>query len=178
MFSGAYPCELIEDVVFCVEGKMIPRGGDKFDVGCGDAFGGGEAEDLDDAVDMVINVVETHRLQQTTYDKKSFMAYIKGYMARIKAVLEKSKPDRVAPFMKGAETIVKKILGKFDDYDFFLNESMDFEAGVAIRFYNDVTPYFYFFRDGLVLGFPGFGKNIDKEALVPVATALKQGFVI
>jgi len=28
MFSGAYPCTLVDDVVFCVEGKMINKGAD------------------------------------------------------------------------------------------------------------------------------------------------------
>lgn len=71
---------------------------------------------------MVINVVDTHRLQPTSFDKKSFITYIKAFMARIKPELESKNPSRVAPFMKGAEIFVKKIVSHFDEYDFYLNE--------------------------------------------------------
>jgi hypothetical protein len=82
--------------------------------------------------------------------------------------------------MQGAATFVKKLLSNFSDYDFYLNESMDFEAGIAIGFYKEdgITPFFYFFRDGVVLCYPGFGKNVSNEAQVPAAMAQKQGFVV
>lgn len=183
MFAGAYPCSLVDDVAFCVEGKSVPMGGENFDVGCGSAFGGGGGEDdgpLDDSVEMVINIVAGHRLQATSFDKKGFVSWVKPYLARIRTALEASKPDRVAPFMKGSEVFIKRLLTSFSDYDFYVNESMDFEAGLAIRFYKEdgITPYFYFFRDGVLLCFPGFGKSTAKDALVPEATATKQGFII
>eukprot|EP01112_Ceratiomyxa_fruticulosa_P010974 TRINITY_DN2936_c0_g1_i3.p1 TRINITY_DN2936_c0_g1~~TRINITY_DN2936_c0_g1_i3.p1 ORF type:complete len:109 (-),score=16.68 TRINITY_DN2936_c0_g1_i3:59-385(-) len=77
MFNGAYPCSLIDDVVFCVEGKMIKKGGDSFDLGRGNAFSsGGVDEEVDDTVEMVINVIDTGRLQQTSFDKKGFLTWI------------------------------------------------------------------------------------------------------
>jgi hypothetical protein len=53
--------------------------------------------------------------------------------------------------MSDIQPFVKEVLGKFDDFQFFMGESMDSEASVALMFYKEVgiTPYFYFFRDGL-----------------------------
>lgn len=60
----------------------------------------------------------------TSFDKKSYGAHLKQYMAAVKAHLEKSNPERVAEFMKGAQTFAKRVLGKFDDYEFYTCESM------------------------------------------------------
>ncbi len=64
--------------------------------------------------------------------------------------------------MKSAEKFVKRIMSNFDEYSFYMGESMELDAGVALCFYKDdgVTPFFYFFRDGLSLQFPGFGKSL------------------
>ena len=65
--------------------------------------------------------------------------------------LEANKPDRVKDFMADIQKFVKDILGRFDDFQFFVGESMDSEASVALMFYKEdgVTPYFYYMRDGL-----------------------------
>jgi len=184
MFSGAYPHVLVDDVAFEVEGKTVPkRSGGDVDIGCGSAFGGAAEDDsaLDDpSVEYVINLVDGHRLQETSMpDKKGFMTWAKTYMARVKTALEATDPARVPAFMKGAACFVKRILENFSDFDFYTNESFDDTAGLALRFYkaDGVIPYFYFFRDGLVLSFSGFGKSVAAEALVPHATALQQGFI-
>lgn len=53
------------------------------------------------------------------------MAYIKGYMARVKKHLEENNPSRVQPFMAAAQNFIKKVIGKFDDYSFY--------TGVSVR---------------------------------------------
>jgi len=58
-------------------------------------------------------------------------------MKRIRALLETTDPKRVAPFMKGAEVFVRKIFGDFSNFDFYLNASMDPEAGIAIGYTNN-----------------------------------------
>jgi len=56
----------------------------------------------EDAVEgQVNNYVDALSLVETTFDKKSYTSYIKGYMGKIKAHLEASNPDRVKPFMTG-----------------------------------------------------------------------------
>lgn len=52
------------------------------------------------------------------------MVYIKGYMKKIIEILKEKNPDRVAPFQKNVQGFVKGILGKFDDYQFFMGESV------------------------------------------------------
>lgn len=100
---------------------------------------------------QVNNVVYSFRLQETSFDKKSFMTYIKGYMKKVKGLLAESAPDRVPVFEKAAQGFVKKLLENFKDYEFFVGESMDPEAMVALLNYREdgVTPYLTFFKDGL-----------------------------
>lgn len=167
MFSICYPFTVVDDIVFEVEGKLVSAGGAvDVDVGCGDAFGGGgDAEQLADAAETVINVVYSHRLVETSFAKSDFIKYIKAYMNRVKGYLRKTNPERVAPFMKSAEPFVMKMLKNFDEYSFYMGESMDAEAAIGFGFYRSdeasPTPRFYFFKDGLSLQHPGFGKSLE-----------------
>lgn len=72
-------------------------------------------------------MVHSFRLNETSFDKKSYLSHLKGYM---KAVKEKMKEggasdDAVAEFEKGAQGYAKKIVGNFKDYEFLIGESMD-----------------------------------------------------
>ena len=69
-----------------------------------------QEESLEDGAQTVNNVVHSFRLQSTSFDKKSYMIYIKGYMKSLKKYLQEHNPDRVAAFEKGAASFVKKIL--------------------------------------------------------------------
>jgi hypothetical protein len=62
--------------------------------------------------------VHSFRLQSTTFDKKSFLTYLKSYMKAVKAKLQETKPDRVEPFEKGAQNFAKKVVANFKDYEF------------------------------------------------------------
>jgi hypothetical protein len=59
----------------------------------------------------VLDVVDSFQYQETSFGKSDFVAYVKQYMKKVKELLEKSKPDRVAGFMKGAQEMVKFVLG-------------------------------------------------------------------
>lgn len=106
---------------------------------------------VDNSTETVIDVVDAFRLQETPFSKKEFGTYIKGYMQRVKGHLEKSQPDRVEKFMSGGQALVKKILGQFDDFQFFLGESADCEAGVVFGYYKDgeEAPRLIYIKDGL-----------------------------
>eukprot|EP00070_Physeter_catodon_P037097 XP_028343991.1 translationally-controlled tumor protein homolog [Physeter catodon] len=106
---------------------------------------------VDASTETVVDVIDAFRLQETPFSKKEFGVYIKGYMQRVKALLEKEQPDRVDKFMSGAQALVKKILGSFDDFQFFLGESADCEAGVVFAYYKDGedSPRLIYIRDGL-----------------------------
>ena len=99
----------------------------------------------------VNNVVHSFRLTETSFDKKSYMSYIKGYMKKIKQHLEGKKPERVAEFEKGVQPFVKKILENFKDYEFLVGESMNPDGMVILLNYREdgVTPFLTYFKDGL-----------------------------
>lgn len=130
---------------------MIQVGGDdNIDIGANPSAEGGD-EGVESNTENVINLVHTSRLTATSFDKKSYMTYIKGYMKAIKAKLQESNPERVPVFEKQAATFVKKIIANFKDYEFYIGESMDPDGMVALLNYREdgVTPFFTFFKDGL-----------------------------
>lgn len=47
--------------------------------------------------------------------------------------------------------VAKEILGKFDEYRFYLGESMNIDGLVVLQFYREdgMTPVFMYFKDGL-----------------------------
>lgn len=108
-------------------------------------------EELEDGVETVNNVVYSMRLQPTSFDKKSYLTYLKGYMKKVKAHLAETDPDRVAKFEKAAQNYAKKIVANFKDFEFYTGDKMDPEAMVVLLNYRDdgTTPYLVFFKDGL-----------------------------
>lgn len=71
--------------------------------------------------------MNSFRLQQTQFDKKSYLTYLKGYMKTLKAKLqEKGKSEEeVKDFETKAQAYAKKIIANFKDYDFYTGESMN-----------------------------------------------------
>lgn len=151
LMSDSFPIQEIDDIVMKVKCHMINEAGVKVDIGANPSAEGGEDEVVEDHGQLVNDVLSGFRLEQTSFDKKSYMTYIKGYMKRLKEHLEKTNPDRVAVFQTAAATFVKNIISKFDDYDFYVGESMDPEAMVVILGYEEdgISPYVYLFKDGL-----------------------------
>ncbi|XP_046902023.1 translationally-controlled tumor protein homolog isoform X2 [Hypomesus transpacificus] len=98
-------------------------------------------------VDIILN----HKLQETPFDKNSYKAYIKEYMKAIKSKLDETNPERVKPFMTGAQEEVKNIMGNIKNYQFFTGESMNPEGMIGLLDYREdgTTPYMIFFKDGL-----------------------------
>ncbi|KAI9488769.1 translationally controlled tumor protein [Zychaea mexicana] len=150
LFSDAYPIKLVDDVAYEVDCQMITVKEGEVDIGANPSAEGGD-EGVEETAQTVNNVVHSFRLTETSFDKKSYMAYIKGYMKAVKAKLQEQNPSRVAEFEAKAPAFVKKILGNFKDYEFYVGESMDPEGMVALLNYREdgVTPYFTFLRDGL-----------------------------
>jgi len=74
-------------------------------------------------------------------------------MKKVKTYLEEKNPERVAGFMSGAKEMVGWILKNFDEFQFYMGESCDVDAGIALAYYKvpeDETPTFVYFMDGLV----------------------------
>jgi hypothetical protein len=93
-----------DKVIGKVQSKYITVGGDKIDIGAGDAFKAKDEEDegVEDTAVKVLDVLAANKYQETTFDKKSYTTYIKGYMKKIVEKLTENKPDRVDAFKKGA----------------------------------------------------------------------------
>ena len=91
------------------------------------------------------------RLQPTSFDKKTYLTYLKGYMKKVKAHLTEKDPERVEAFEKAAQAYAKKIVANFKDWEFLTGDKMDPEAMVVLLNYREdgTTPYLVFFKDGL-----------------------------
>ncbi|WFD36673.1 hypothetical protein MCUN1_003560 [Malassezia cuniculi] len=150
MISDGYRMKEVDDIVYEVDAATITIQDGEVDIG-GNPSAEEASEALDSNAEQVINVVHAYRLQQTSFDKKSFLVYLKGYMKAIKADLQESNPDRVPEFEKKAAEFAKKVIAKFSDWEFFTGESMNPDGMVALLNYREdgVTPYFVFWKDGL-----------------------------
>jgi len=155
MFSDVYKVKVSESGIFYeVEGKTVTR-----TEGFDDALIGANAsaEEVSESnesssvsgVDIILN----HKLQETGFDKKQYMAYIKEYMKTLKAKLQETNPERVEGFMAEVQKEVKRILGNIGNYQFFTGESMNPEGMVGLLDYREdgITPYMLFFKDGLLV---------------------------
>jgi hypothetical protein len=113
-----------------------------------------EAEEgTEDGTSQVIDVVHSFRLNETSFDKKSYLTHLKQYMKKVKETLkERNAPEsEITAFEKGAAAYAKKIVANFKDYEFFTGESMDPDAMVVLLNYREdgVTPYVIVWKQGL-----------------------------
>ena len=61
------------------------------------------------------------------------MTYLKGYMAKVtKHMEENGKKDQVDSFKANINKVMKELLGRFKDLEFYCGESMDPDAMVLI----------------------------------------------
>ncbi len=150
------PVAVEDDVVYVLEGKYIEIGGEDFGLAANadeDADEGATAEAVENGKKRVVDIVHNNRLEETNYDKKSFLAYLKGYMKNIGEKLEASDPARAAAFKAGAQVFAKKIIAKFDEVQFFMpplteNDNQE-EAILVLSIWEGETAKFYFWKDGL-----------------------------
>ncbi|KAF3288216.1 hypothetical protein TWF970_005308 [Orbilia oligospora] len=151
IFSDAYDFKVVDDIAYEVDCKMIIiKQGADVDIGANASAEEAE-ESVEDGMITVNNVVYSFRLQSTSFDKKSYLTYLKGYMKTVKAKLAETNPGRVEAFEKGAQAFAKKIVGGFKDYEFYVGESMNPDGAVLLLNYREdgVTPYFTVWKDGL-----------------------------
>ena len=146
MTSDSYKHVLIHgDACLEVQAKFITKGSDNIKIAADDESDDAEGE-------TVINVVDAHKLNETSLSKKDCMTMLKAYLKRVVGYLkENGKEDRVKGFQAGATEMVKFIMGKFDEMQIFTGESFDTEAGLAFSYTKDgeTDPVFLFFVDGM-----------------------------
>ncbi|KAG9288281.1 hypothetical protein G9A89_021312 [Geosiphon pyriformis] len=154
LISDAYNMREVDDIVYEVEGKLITiKAGADIDIGANPSAEEAE-EALEEGDSQVIDIVHAFLYMDQKFDKKGYIAYIKGYMKGIKEHLTQSNPERVPIFEKNAQEFVKKILGNFKDYEFYIPSNYyneDKQGMVVLLNYREdgVTPYFVYFKDGL-----------------------------
>lgn len=142
--------EEVDDIVYVVEAKQITIKDGEVDIGGNPSADGGD-DGVEEGAKTVINVVNAADLQQTSFDKKSYLTYLKTYMKEIKAKLQETNPDRVPAFEKGAAAFAKKVVANFKEYDFYTGASMNPDAMVVLGGWKEdgITPTFTFWKDGL-----------------------------
>ncbi|KAK2197249.1 bifunctional Translationally controlled tumor protein (TCTP) domain/Translationally controlled tumor protein/Mss4-like superfamily/Mss4-translationally controlled tumor-associated TCTP [Babesia duncani] len=141
----------LSGVAFEVKSSKVAKGNEDYGIACNDEDGEGEGA-VDAGVEMVIDIVEAFRLSSTSMTKAEYTAYIKKYMKRVATSLSSSNPDRVDKFKEDIQKFVKHVLSNFDDFEFYLGESFDLEAGLVYAYYKgeEISPRLIYLKDGLV----------------------------
>jgi hypothetical protein len=155
--SDSYPMEVKHNgAIMEVNGQNIKEGGgidESLIGGNASADGQDEGAGADDSAVTGINVVMTHKLCETAFTKKDFKTYMKDFLKKTVAHLEKEgKSDRVPEFKKGAMEAMKIIMDSFKDWVLYTGESMDPEGSLVFGNYREdgITPYFWYFKDALI----------------------------
>ncbi|KAF1995644.1 microtubule/calcium-binding protein [Amniculicola lignicola CBS 123094] len=152
ILSDSYDIKEIDGVAYEADCKRITVGNDNIDIGANPSAEEGD-EGLEDTAQTVIDVVHSFRLNETSFDKKSYLSHLKSYMKKIKeALAAKGAPEEeIKAFEKGAAVFAKKVIGGFKDYEFLIGESMDPDGMVILLNYREdgVTPYVTVWKHGL-----------------------------
>jgi len=155
MFSDTYKMKLIDDVLYEVYGKLVTRKHGEVSIDGFNPSAEDGDEGTDEAVESGVDVVLNHRLQETYAfgDKKSYTSYLKDYMKKLVAKLEETSPDQVEVFKTNMNKVMKDILGRFKELQFFTGESMDCDGLVGLMEYREIdgnsVPVLMFFKHGL-----------------------------
>ncbi|KAK0623610.1 translationally controlled tumor protein [Immersiella caudata] len=152
IISDSYDLKEVDGVVYEVDCAMIVEGAVEVDIGANASAEEAE-EGVEDAAVKVNNVVHSFRLQSTSFDKKSYLTYLKGYMKAVKKHLQDSGKSEaeIKDFETKAGAFAKKIIGNFKDWEFYTGESMNPDGMVVLLNYREdgVTPYVVVWKHGL-----------------------------
>ncbi|KAK4156028.1 Mss4-like protein [Chaetomidium leptoderma] len=152
IISDSYDIKEVDGVAYEADCAMITEAGVQVDTGA-NASAEEASEEFEDTAVKVNNIVHSFRLQSTSFDKKSYLAYLKGYMKAVKGKLQEAgkSADEVKAFETGAAAFAKKIIGGFKDYEFYTGESMNPDGMVVLLNYREdgVTPYIIVWKHGL-----------------------------
>ncbi|RAR14531.1 rna-directed rna polymerase 2 [Stemphylium lycopersici] len=152
IISDSYNLKEIDGVVYEADCSKITVGGESFDTGA-NASAEEQEEGADDQQETKIDVVYSFRLNETGFDKKGYLSYLKGYMKSIKESLKSKGADEatIKDFETKAGGYAKKIIANFKDYEFFTGESMNPDGMIVLLNYREdgVTPYVTIWKHGL-----------------------------
>merc|ERR1711868_338745 len=141
LFSDTYPIKVVDDVLYEVTGKHVTRKvGDDIVLEGSNASAEEADEGTEEAMESGVDLVLNHRLVETGFGKKAdYMTYLKDYMKKVVKYLEdNNKADQVDDFKKNINGVMKGLLGKFSDLQFYQGESMNPAAMVALIDYREI----------------------------------------
>merc|ERR1711935_637226 len=143
LFSDTYPIKIVDDVLYEVTGKHISRALGDVQLEGANASAEEFDEGTESATESGVDVVLNNRLVETGFGKKSdYVTYLKGYMKKVVDYLENN-----------INKVMKPLLGKFSDLQFFTGESMVPDAMIMLLEYRDVdgeeTPILMCFKHGI-----------------------------
>lgn len=103
----------------------------------------------------VNNIAHSFNLSATTYKKSEFIVWVKSYIKKLLEKVGEAAPEKLDAFKKNSQDLVKHIIARFDQCEFYINSDMD-EAGMVIAAeWADETkdadegPTFIIFADGI-----------------------------
>jgi len=155
MFSDTYKLKLVDNVLYEVYGKLVQRKQGDISIAGFNPSAEDADEGTDEAVESGVDIILNHRLAESYAfgDKKSYTAYLKDYMKKLVARLEENSPDQVEVFKTNMNKVMKDILGRFKELQFFTGESMDIDGMVGLLEYREINgdsvPVMMFFKHGL-----------------------------
>jgi hypothetical protein len=154
MFSDTYKMTLKDEVMWEVYGKLVTRKVGDVQIDGANPSAEEADEGTEEAVESGVDIVLNHRLCETGFgDKKAYMTYLKDYMKKVVSKLEEKSPDQVEIFKTNMNKVMKDVLGRFKDLQFFTGESMDCDGMVAMCEYREIDgesrPVMMFFKHGL-----------------------------
>ncbi|QDS77591.1 hypothetical protein FKW77_001800 [Venturia effusa] len=152
IISDSYDLKEVDGVVYEANCSRITIGAENIDIGA-NASAEEATEEVEDTAQTVIDVVHSFRLNETQFDKKGYLSYLKGYMKKVKEALKAKGADEatIKDFETKAGAYAKKIIGNFKDYEFLIGEKMDPDGMVILLNYREdgVTPFVTVWKHGL-----------------------------
>uniref|UniRef100_T1J715 Translationally-controlled tumor protein homolog n=1 Tax=Strigamia maritima TaxID=126957 RepID=T1J715_STRMM len=157
MFTDSYKVHLVDDVLYEVYGKYETRKHGEVILPGANPSAEEADEGTDTATESGVDIVLNQRLVETPCfgDKKSYLLYLKDYMKNVtESLKETSTPEEVDKFKTKMNEVIKKLLARFKEFQFFTGESCDADKGmVALLEYRQVNdeeiPIMIFFKHGL-----------------------------
>jgi len=156
MFTDTYKYNLVDQVIYEVVGKYETRKDGEVKIDGANPSAEEADEGHDETAVSGVNIVLDNRLVETYAfgDKKGYTLYLKDYMKKLVEKLTESSPDQVPIFKENMNKVMKDLLSRFKDLQFFTGESMDVDGMVAIMEYRDIgdasVPVMMFFKHGLL----------------------------
>ena len=146
-FSDSFPHEFtMEGACIEAKAKYVTKGAEVVNIATDEEEEAQEGE-------TVVDIQDKFQLSEVQgFSKAEFMAWARGYLAKITTRLQADDPERVPLFKRGATQLVKLIAGQFAEMQLFVGESMDYEGAFCFAYQKeqaDEGPTFLFFADGL-----------------------------